>query len=277
MSFASRSPADPAARVLVLMYHAVPGQASGGLPARADPHYSVELGRFRAQLDLMLRRGKRPTSVRDLLGSRAQGRAVDDAVAVTFDDGHLSNFDAFAEIASRGGTADLFVNPSTVGQRGFLSWTQLRELARAGASIQSHSEHHVFLDELPTASVRREMETSSRHIADEIGTRPSLFAPPNGRLPGGGVQLALEAGYQAVCSSRVGLWLPGSGPEVPRVAVLASTSEHQLRGWIRQDRMTVWTGVTRAAVLRGGKRMLGNHRYQRWRERLLRLQGGQQP
>jgi peptidoglycan/xylan/chitin deacetylase (PgdA/CDA1 family) len=251
---------------LVLMYHAVPaGDAAG---TGADPHYSVSLPAFRRQLDTMLDLGLVPRSVRSLLDLPRDEQSRP-AVALTFDDGHESNFAAYAEIARRGGSADLFVNPATIGTRGFLSWAQLRELARNGASVQSHSLEHVFLDQLPSESVQHQLTASRRLIERELGQPADLFAPPNGRMPQGLARLAFELGYRAVCSSRVGLWREAQCLEIPRVAVLASTRPAQFEGWLRRSPWHLGRTVARGEILARGKRWLGEGRYQALRRRLL--------
>lgn len=257
-------------RALVLMYHAVPTDDPVADSA-ADPHYSVSMTRFVAQLDAIVARGQRPRSVRDLQASGTSWRAPG-PVALTFDDGHASNYAAYLEIAKRGGSADLFVNPSTIGTRGFLTWTQLRELAALGASIQSHGQHHDFLDDMPPAGVWAELVDSRQCIADEIGRPATFFAPPNGRMPDGFVHRAKAAGYSGVCSSRVGLWDQGEDDEIPRFAVLAGTSAAQFDRWLRREPISMNYSLARAAVLRSGKRLLGNAGYQRVRNTLLRAQ-----
>lgn len=251
---------------LVLMYHAVPGNARHAVGA--DPHYSVERSHFVQQLRLMQSLGLTPRSVRDLLNDPAL-RQTGRPVAITFDDGHDSNFGAFAEIARLGGSADLFINPSTIGTRGFLSWAQLRELAAQGASIQSHGQRHVFLDELPPDDVRQELAMSRRRILDELGTPATLFAPPNGRMPAGLFGTARSLGYRALCTSRVGLWSADDDTHVPRFAVLASTSEARFKAWLTRSPLVLAQARARAGVLDGAKRLLGNGPYLALRRRLL--------
>jgi len=251
---------------LVLMYHAIP--AGSGACAHADGHYSVTLSAFRRHLDTMLGMGLKPQSVCSLLDADVS-LSPQPVVALTFDDGHETNFAAYAEIARRGGSADLFVNPGTVGTRGYLSWAQLRELARYGASIQSHSLHHVFLDSMPAVEVQHQISESRWVIEDRLGTPPCLFAPPNGRMPPGMARLAFELGYRAVCSSRVGVWHRAQSLEIPRFAVLASTSDAQLAGWLRRSPWYLGLSLARGQALSAGKRWLGEGRYQAVRRRLL--------
>jgi peptidoglycan/xylan/chitin deacetylase (PgdA/CDA1 family) len=262
-----RSQAPVQRDTLVLMYHAIP--SGGRCAADADPHYSVSLKQFVAHLELMADLGLRPRSVRDLLDAQAPAPG-ERPVALTFDDGHDSNFAAYAELARRGGRADLFVNPATVGTRGYLSWAQLRELARHGASIQSHGYHHVFLDTLPSREVDRELSESRRAIQEQLGVPAVLFAPPNGRMPRDLAQRARVLGYRAVCSSRVGLWRQADAIEIPRFAVLAGTSPLRLAGWLSRSPWELKRSQARDLALAAGKRVLGAGVYRTLRAALLR-------
>ena len=98
-------------------------------------------------------------------------------MAISFDDGHETNFAAFEDIVRAGGTADFFVNPGTVGTAGFLSWSQLREMDQLGASIQSHGMHHIGLDDLTPQGVDESLQASRKRIEDELGRSVELFAP----------------------------------------------------------------------------------------------------
>lgn len=261
----------PVHDTLVLMYHAVP--ASGQADGASDPHYSVSLREFIGHLELMTALGLSPRSVREVLDARLpQGRGC--PVAITFDDGHESNFAAYAEIARRGGSADLFVNPSTIGMRGFLSWAQLRELARHGASIQSHGHRHVSLDELSSREVELELAESRRCIEDELGAPAVLFAPPNGRMRPDLPRRARLLGYRAVCSSRVGLWRDVQVAEIPRLAVHAQTTPQRLRAWLTRSPWAMARLHARALALGAGKRVLGAGVYRALREALLSRTGG---
>jgi peptidoglycan/xylan/chitin deacetylase (PgdA/CDA1 family) len=254
----------PDTPVTVLMYHAV-------LDARADatgsdPHYAVADGAFRAQLAEMAARGLQAASVRDILRD-GLGHA---RIALTFDDGHGSNLAAAEAIALAGGSADFFVNPEHVGRRGFLDWAALRDMAAAGHSIQSHGQTHRYMDELPDDEIESELRRSRAEIEDHLGSAVTLFAPPGGRLRPSVARIAERLGYQAICSSRSALWRPGASAwNVPRLAVLASTSAAQFSRWLSQDAWELARLRLRHGVLQGSKRLLGNAGYERVRRRLL--------
>lgn len=247
--------------ITVLMYHAIPPDAAPA--AQADAHYSVQHDVFARHIELIRSMGARPASVRSLLDAGA-----DDGVAVTFDDGHETNFTAAAMLRQAGGSADFFVNPSTVGSPGFLTWEQLREMASWGMSIQSHGMHHRFLDELTPAEVEAELAESKRAIEQHLGGTVTLYAPAGGRLAPGTQEMARRLGYARICSSRVGLWDPGARAafELPRLAMLASTSQAQLARWLRQSPLEMGWQRSRYLLLRSAKRALGNGAYVRLRQ-----------
>jgi len=248
----------------VLMYHAVLDAADAD--AGADRHYSVDRGQFLRHIDAVRSAGQSPASVRSLLaGADARG------VGFTFDDGHASNEWAAQRLADAGGSADFFVNTTTVGTAHFLSWAALRDMAGIGMSIQSHGHHHRYLDELSPAEVDDELQRSRALLEDRLGRRVELFAPPGGRVSPGLHAAAARAGYTAVCSSRVDLWRDRHEPDIPRFAVLAETSDAQLSRCVRQDAGELLARRVRAGLLNSGKRLLGNQGYEKLRGRLLKL------
>lgn len=252
-------------RLAVLMYHAIPageGRADDG----ADAHYSVSRETFRKHLAAMRELGLRPSAVRDVLASGAGHGCV----GVTFDDGHESNAHAAMDLAAASGNADFFVNPGRVGQRHYLDWAALRDLAKAGMSIQSHGQDHRYMDELDEREIESELATSKAHIEDQLGAPVTLFAPPGGRLRPVVPVIAQRLGYRALCSSSVGLWATGGDRwRIPRLAVLASTGDAQMRRWLEQDAWELTRLRVRHGALTGAKLLLGNRGYERLRASLL--------
>ncbi len=246
------------------MYHALfdaHGDCTG-----ADAHYAVTREAFRRQLAEVKRGGAVPSSVASLLAA-TNGKHC---VAYTFDDGHVSNADAAMDIAAEGGTADFFINSSVVGRVPVLDWPTLREMADAGASIQSHGHTHRYFDALSEGEIRDELATSKAMIEAHLGTPVTIFAPPGGRLQPAVARIARELGYEAICSSGVGLWkLDGSRWNIPRFAVLRATSDAQFRHWIEQDRVELIKLTVRHRALDSAKRILGNRGYEKLRARLL--------
>jgi peptidoglycan/xylan/chitin deacetylase (PgdA/CDA1 family) len=249
----------------VLMYHAVLDQPRDPW---SDPQYTVLRPCFRAQMQWLTDQAIQVCCVASqLLPDGSPHRRV----AMTFDDGHVSNAWVAQVLASAGASADFFVNPARVGRPGFLGWSDLREMASWGMSIQSHGMAHRYLDEMTAVEADDDLRRSKAIIEDHVGMAVSLFAPPGGRHGPGLAGAARALGYRRVCLSRPGRWgrLPGQ-VEVPRMAVLATTDLMQWQRWVLQQDAELWRQRGRYALLAGAKAVLGNQRYERWRQVALR-------
>jgi peptidoglycan/xylan/chitin deacetylase (PgdA/CDA1 family) len=78
----------------------------------------------------------------------------------------------------------------------FLSWDEVRELARAGWEIGNHTRTHPILPETPDAEAAEEIRTSHETIERETGNAPVGFAYPNGDTDDRIVGLVKSAGYR---------------------------------------------------------------------------------
>lgn len=248
------------------MYHAISGTGVDCDPP--EPHYTVARQTFRDHLALVRATGYRPVSLARVLEEKqAAGNVV-----FTFDDGHASNAAAALDILDSDGSADLFVNPSRVGERNFLDWRALDDLARAGISIQSHGDTHRYFDELSDQEIERELYTSKTKIEDQLGRPVFLFAPPGGRLKPQVEQIARRLGYRGMCTSKPGVWRTRAPHwNIPRFAVLGATNDRQIRRWIDQNGWELATMKARNGGLALAKQLLGNDRYDALRARLLAL------
>lgn len=255
-------------KLSVLMYHAV-GSRQG--MAGADPHYSVSGESFGEHIKRLQARGLEIRAVRDVVESDVPQTRV---VAVTFDDGHISNYEtAFPALLASDATADFFVNPSTVGSSNIVTWSALREMDQAGMSIQSHSYTHRYLEDLSAEAVRDELTRSKAIIEDKLGRPVTTFAPPGGRINATVHRLAREAGYTTICVSRPGQWRAGA-ITVPRFAVLASTLPENVEAWAVGRASVLARQVTGYWVRLGAKKALGNALYDQVRARILMGRNG---
>lgn len=248
--------------VTALMYHAI---SAAGTPPGQDPHYTVAQEAFDRQLDA-LGRTHSLGSARDWL----QGAPHN--VLVTFDDGHLSNYElAFPALQQRGISADFFVNPALVGSDGFATWAQLREMSDAGMSIQSHGYDHVYLTSLDEKKLRATLQAARVEISQHMGKPATLLAPPGGRMPPGLGDIVRECGYTHVLSSRPGRIAgnPSSQRILPRMAITAHTSVDLLEAWAGDRQGPMLRERLRYGSLAFAKKMLGDAGYERARARAL--------
>lgn len=83
-------------------------------------------------------------------------------------------------------------------------WDALRELARAGMDVGSHTRTHCQLGQLDTRAAMEELESSKAEIEARIGGTADWFCYPYGNVPPGLPQLVRDAGYAGACSCERG-------------------------------------------------------------------------
>lgn len=253
---------------IALMYHAL--SRAGTTPAGQDAHYSLDMVAFERHLRLIQAAGGGGNARDWLAGPAAPGNLL------TFDDGHVSNFElAFPALLDHGLSADFFINPANVGRPGFADWAMLREMAGHGMSIQSHGYDHVYLTTLEPQALRDNLQRSRDIVEARIGQPVTLLAPPGGRMPAGLDDVAFRCGYTHV----LGSW-PGriSARDcrrgmLPRMAVTRATGDEALSRWLHGDRLALARQRLRHGVLGAAKKMLGDSRYERMRSRALAGEG----
>lgn len=133
------------------------------------------------------------------------------AVAITLDGAFRSAFDkAIPRLRAARFPFTMFVAPNTVGTAGRMTWGELRDAAKAGATVgvQTASFYH-----MPLAQAGKNAEELNRAIArfrDEIGSAPALFAYPYGSSNRAVHALIAERGFVAGFGQQGGVAHAGS-------------------------------------------------------------------
>jgi peptidoglycan/xylan/chitin deacetylase (PgdA/CDA1 family) len=139
-------------------------------------------------------------SVRDFL----QANQNKYKIIITFDDGHLSNYMwALPLLKKYKFTATFFVVPAWVGTEPYMTWDQIRELAKSGMEIGSHTLTHPFLIKLSLQQIKSEFADSKRRIEDKIQQPCDYVAIPYGFTEPEYEEIAQECGYKGICDSKV--------------------------------------------------------------------------
>lgn len=192
--------------------------------------------------------------------------------SVTFDDGHLSNFTrAFPVLMEAGHCAEFYVNSSQVGRPHFASWDQLKQMSDAGMSIQSHGHRHVYMSDLTDVEIQNELKESKHIIEDKLSCEVSVFAPPGGRYDARVTAIAKSIGYKAMATSKPGICPKSSRFILPRFAVLSGTTDVRINNWMNHVSMETVQQVAKYYGTGATKRLMGNRRYDAFRENLLKF------
>lgn len=259
-------------RWVCLLYHDVTDGATG---AGSGDYFSVPAAAFASQLDWIRDAGYAGCSLEE--GLRYAGPPH---VVITFDDGEIGQYElAFRALAACRMTATFFVTTDWVGQPGYVTWGQLREMKAAGMSIQSHTRSHPFLSELDRRAVLDELCGSKEALDQALGQSTESVALPGGDFPPPGAgKLFREAGYTVVATSRWGAnHIQGRGEPLPllvrRCTVRGTPGEPEFRRVLAGDRWLSVRRRAREAALGALRSSLGASRYAAWRRRFLDAAG----
>ena len=85
-----------------------------------------------------------------------------------------------------------------------LNWDQLRQLARDGVTLGSHTRTHPILTQLPPDRIREEVRGSLQDLKTEIGFALPIFCYPNGDHDATVMTILREEGIQLGFSTLVG-------------------------------------------------------------------------
>ncbi|MFT7338521.1 MAG: peptidoglycan/xylan/chitin deacetylase (PgdA/CDA1 family) [Marinobacter maritimus] len=172
------------ADLVVLQYHHI----SDTTP----PSTSTSASLFQAQIDLITELGIDVVdlhSATDNLfsGNPSQGQRI----AITFDDAYESVYSQGADILREQGLPyTIFVDTAAVGNQGYMTWEQLKELAaRNGVSIANHSAGHGHLARKPGEAeadwkqrITRSLDSAQAELKQQFGNVLPLFAYPYGEF-----------------------------------------------------------------------------------------------
>jgi peptidoglycan/xylan/chitin deacetylase (PgdA/CDA1 family) len=177
----------------VLLYHSVNER-----PAPEIAGYCVSPAEFERQIAAVAESGREAIDFTELARRLAAGSApaLQNCVCVTFDDGWRDNLEAADTLARHGVPATVFVTSGTLGDPGYLTPEELRELAaRPGIEIGAHSRTHPRLDELGDREIADEIGGSRADLAQITGSEPASFAYPHGNHDRRVLAATRAAGY----------------------------------------------------------------------------------
>ncbi len=214
--------------VPVFLYHGLGPSPQIEVLSR-ERKYWVGEKTFRQHLRLLRTEGCRIAPLGELWSCSGAAGPGSLSVALTFDDGRVSDYQiAWPRLLEAGARADFFVNTAYVGREGFLDWRQIAEMQRSGMSFQSHSHNHVDLLRLSPAALERQLKGSRELLEDRLSCAVEFLSAPYGRLNAAVIEAARQAGYRAICSSWSWPARPGA-PVIHRVVVYAHTAPSDFR------------------------------------------------
>jgi peptidoglycan/xylan/chitin deacetylase (PgdA/CDA1 family) len=220
----------PVPGIPVLNYHAIDN--TGNLSSSAN--VSVSLPAFQEQVAWLHAEGYKSVSKEELREVILHGKRINDKrVLITFDDGYHSLYKyALPVLSQYNFTATLFLSTSFIGnkyeQSDFdfvnhdrqLTWDEIKALAAAGWSIQSHGNIHTRLNKLSKDALMNELTISKKIVEQNLGTTVDEFAFPYGIYTNAVITQLKAAGYKFAYSVHSGKVLPHARRyRLPRIEI----------------------------------------------------------
>jgi peptidoglycan/xylan/chitin deacetylase (PgdA/CDA1 family) len=168
------------------------------------------------QLQFFRKAGYQPITATQLLAYQGNPELFPrKPLVITFDDGPKSNYlKVFPLLKKYGWAATFFIYPQVIAEasKTKLTWSELREMAKAGMDIQSHTLTHPFLTSINASGqeryskwLKRELLESKKIIETKLGRKVTLLAYPYGWFNKYVEKRCLRAGYRGVFTVNYGV------------------------------------------------------------------------
>jgi peptidoglycan/xylan/chitin deacetylase (PgdA/CDA1 family) len=141
---------------------------------------------------------------------------------ITFDDGHMSNFDyALPALKERGLKARFFITAGWTGSApGYMGPGELRALSDAGQIIGAHGWSHRLLTHCTGDQLRDELRRPKQTLEDILGVEIDTMSLPGGRFNREVLEACQREGYKLIYSSIPRAEARSFGATVGRLNVL---------------------------------------------------------
>ena len=216
---------DNQVEAAVMMYHHI-----GSLPSGADDirkGLTVSKEEFDSQVKYLTENGYNILTLGQL-DKAIENKKVPEKIAVlTFDDGYDDNFsEALPILKKYKVVGTFFIISSKVDTSEYMSRDQIKELAKAGNEIGSHSATHPSLDKSKGAQLEKEVKKSKEDL-EAISETPIIsFCYPAGKYNDETIKALSDAGYKIAVTTHgsTGTLATDKLLEIPRYRISANMS-----------------------------------------------------
>ena len=199
-------PARAADSAVILIYHRF---GENELPLT-----NIRIEQFEAHIAELTSGPYTVLGLPEIVARLKSGEALPDrTVAITIDDAYRSVFDAAfprLRVANLPFTVFVSTDPVDLARGGYMSWDQVRVLAREGVAIGNHSTSHLHMIGVGAAQNESEISGATQRFVDELGAAPRLFAYPYGEYGKAIRDLVAASGFDAAVAQFSGVAYPGS-------------------------------------------------------------------
>jgi peptidoglycan/xylan/chitin deacetylase (PgdA/CDA1 family) len=231
-------------QALYLLYHEL-------RPYQSDYCYAVETKQFESHADLFAQ----------MRQSKTPGLCPE----VTFDDGHMSDFEyALPILQSRGLTARFFITAGWTDKKpGYMGWRELRALHDSGQLIGAHGWSHTLLTHCTPKELNMELSGARRLLEDKLGIAITTMSLPGGRSNRHILAACREAGYTQVYTSAPRAEQVPPGFTVGRLNIHAARTLEWISNVLQPENKTLSSLERQYRIKEAAKTMLGDRLYEK--------------
>jgi peptidoglycan/xylan/chitin deacetylase (PgdA/CDA1 family) len=201
-------------------------------------YHSLDSGKpmtnFLKQIDYLERHGYKVVPVNDIISYvRGEKTLTPRSVCLTFDDGYSNNYGVVFTILKKYDVpVTIFLSTKYVTSddsqeidlgisERFLSWGEIKEMARGGVCFGSHGHNHCDLTSLSEDKSLQEILLSKELIRKNLSGRIRYFSYPYGRYDRKTLQLVKKVGFEAAFTTIPGTIRPGDDPYALKRTLIA--------------------------------------------------------
>ncbi|CAN0245825.1 unnamed protein product [Discosporangium mesarthrocarpum] len=208
--------AEPQSSAVIVMYHRF-GES-------VHPSTNIRLDQFEAHLAELAKSEYTVLPIPEIVARlRARQPLPARTVGISIDDAFMSVYaEAFPRLRKAGFPFTLFVATDPVDRRigGYMSWDQIRELQKAGATIGSQTHTHLHMASSSPERNRADLQKSNERFKAELGAAPTIIAYPYGEFSLAVGTAAKEAGLTIGFGQHSGVLHPDADMSyLPRFAM----------------------------------------------------------
>lgn len=165
--------------VPIFMYHHVSSQPTHNL---LDFNLTVTGANFDAQLTWLQQQGYHAITMTELFDAFYYGSVLPARpMILTFDDGYTDAYtDALPALLAHHYRGVFYIITGMIGGR-YVTWDEIRTMARSGMQIASHTIHHINIGEPPAGTTtQKELQVSKATLEAELHEPIQFFCYPTG-------------------------------------------------------------------------------------------------
>ena len=175
--------------ILSIMYHR--------FEENKYPSTNIKLEDFKSQINL-IEKYKYEFISHDQFESLINEKNLEKKILLTIDDGFSSFYEnAWPILKEKKIPFIIFINTETVGSRGYMNWSQIKEISQFDfVHIGNHSHSHEYLVDWSDDEIEKDLKTSIKLFKEKLNHETKFFAYPFGEYKKSYKEIVKKLGFE---------------------------------------------------------------------------------